>query len=106
MQLEELSSLMTLRRYVTVAHHIPGRLRLKFTNKLISSLSKGRLSELETLCSPEGYLRQFSLNTATGSLVLEYQASRISPDLLNQLFGDDEARAREALVQLHHIFTH
>lgn len=106
MQLDDLNSLMTLRRHVEIAHHIPGRLRLRFTNKLVSSLSKHRLSDLESLCDPEGYLRSYTLNTATGSLVLEYNAKTLPPALLSQLFGPDEPDARRALEELHAILSH
>lgn len=106
MQLEDLNSLMTLRRFVEIAHHIPGRIRLRFTNKLVSSLSQNRLSALESLCSPDSCLRSYSLNTSTGSLVLEYSARELSPKLLAQLFGPDEQEARQALAQIHAILSH
>lgn len=106
MQLDDLSSLMTLRRYVEIAHHIPGRIRLRFTSKLVSSLSKHRLNELENLCSPDGYLRSYSLNTGTGSLLLEYNAGALPPALLSQLFGPDEQQARQALADIHAILSH
>ncbi|MCE9870005.1 HMA2 domain-containing protein [Hafnia alvei] len=106
MQLEDLSGLMTLRRFVEVAHHIPGRIRLRFTNRLISGLSKNKLSALEEICHPEGYLRSYSLNTATGSLVLEYSAAHISPATLNQLFGEDDALAHQALEQIYSTLSH
>lgn len=101
MQLEDLSGLMTLRRFVEVAHHIPGRIRLRFTNRLISGLSKNKLSALEEICHPEGYLRSYSLNTATGSLVLEYSAAHISPATLNQLL----AMTTLSLIRLLNRFT-
>ncbi|MBJ3814617.1 hypothetical protein F9C28_06680 [Shimwellia pseudoproteus] len=106
MQLDDLDSLMTLRRYVEIAHHIPGRIRLRFTSRLVSSLSKRRLSDLENLCAPDGYLRGYSLNTATGSLLLEYNAGALPPALLSQLFGPDEPLARQALADIHAILSH
>lgn len=72
-------SLMALRRYVTIAHHIPGRLRLRFNNKLIAALGKTKLSALDEYCGPGSSLRGYSLNAATGSLLLEYDAKRLSP---------------------------
>lgn len=106
MQLDDLNGLMTLRRFVEVAHHIPGRIRLRFTNRLVSGLSKHRLSALEDLCHPDGYLRSYALNTATGSLVLEYSAKHIPPATLNQLFGGDDGLAHHALEQIYSILSH
>lgn len=105
MQFDDLNNLMTLRRYVEIAHHIPGRLRLRFTSKLVSALSKSRLSSLDSLCSAEGYLHSYTLNTGTGSLLLEYNARELSPALLTQLFGADDARAGEALAAIHTLLT-
>ncbi len=105
MQLADLNGLLTLRRHVEVAHHIPGRIRLRFTNRLVSGLSKHKLSGLEELCHPQGYLRSYTLNTTTGSLLLEYSAADIPPAALNHLFGADEQIARQALEQLYAILS-
>ena len=105
MQFDDLNSLMTLRRYVEIAHHIPGRLRLRFTSKLVSALSKSRLSSLDQLCSEEGYLHSYTLNTQTGSLLLEYNARALSPALLTQLFGADDALAHRALTDIHTLLS-
>lgn len=93
-------SLMSLRRYVTIAHHIPGRIRLRFNNKLIASLGKAKLSALDDYCGPGHSLHSYSLNAATGSLLLEYDAKRLSPKLIAQLFGDDDEQAELALTEL------
>ncbi|RLM20088.1 hypothetical protein BIY29_15780 [Brenneria alni] len=100
MEPDDLSGLMLLRRFVAVEHHIPGRIRLRFTNRLIPSLGKGKLEKLEALCHPENALRHYALNTHTGSLLLEYDARQIKPAVLTQLFGADDAAARQALEQL------
>lgn len=100
MSVESFDDLLTLRRFVEVAHHIPGRLRLRFSNKLVASLSQGKLKQLDAWCHPEGYLRRYQINSESGSVVLEYDASAISPQILNQLFGHDGAQAEQALAQL------
>lgn len=100
MPVESLGDLLTLRRFVEVAHHIPGRLRLRFSNKLIASLSHGKLKQLDAYCHPEGYLRRYQINSDSGSIVLEYDAAAIRPQILNQLFGHDGEQAQHALEQL------
>ena len=105
MPVESLGDLLTLRRFVEVAHHIPGRLRLRFSNKLVASLSQGKLKQLDAYCSPEGYLRRYQINSETGSIVLEYDAAAIRPQILNQLFGQDGEEAQQALVQLAAILS-
>ena len=105
MPVESLGDLLTLRRFVEVAHHIPGRLRLRFSNKLVASLSQGKLKQLDAYCSPEGYLRRDQINSETGSIVLEYDAAAIRPQILNQLFGQDGEQAQHALEQLAAILS-
>ncbi|MGU9865806.1 HMA2 domain-containing protein [Kluyvera ascorbata] len=105
MPVESLGDLLTLRRFVEVAHHIPGRLRLRFSSKLVASLSQGKLRQLDAYCSPEGYLRRYQINSETGSIVLEYDAAAIRPQILNQLFGQDGEEAQQALVQLAAILS-
>lgn len=105
MPAESLGDLLTLRRFVEVAHHIPGRLRLRFSNKLVASLSQGKLKQLDAYCSPDGYLRRYQINSVTGSIVLEYDAAAIRPHILNQLFGQDGEQAQQALEQLAAILS-
>lgn len=105
MPAESLGDLLTLRRFVEVAHHIPGRLRLRFSNKLVASLIQGKLKQLDAYCSPDGYLRRYQSNNDTGSIVLEYDAAAIRPHILNQLFGQDSEQAQQALEQLAAILS-
>lgn len=100
MSSDSFSGLMALRRFVELAHHIPGRIRLRFTNKLVAGLSKNKLSALEELCGKDNCLRSYTLNSATGSLLLEYDAKRLPPKLLEQLFGDDDRVAEQALTEI------
>lgn len=97
---ESIDDLFTLRRYVELAHHIPGRLRLRFTNRLVASLSQGKLKQLDTLCHPQGCLRRYQLHKDSGSIVLEYDVSRVPPRIFNQLFGSDGELASVALHEL------
>ena len=105
MAADDLQSLMALRRFVTVAHHIPGRIRLSFTNRLVSALSQSRLAALQSLCHPDGCLKTCSINAATGSVVLEYCPSTLSPTLLTHLFGHDDHAAQQALTQIQAVLS-
>ncbi|WP_159565786.1 HMA2 domain-containing protein [Budvicia diplopodorum] len=100
MKSDGFSGLITLRRFVEIAHHIPGRLRLRFTNRLVAGLSQGKLSSLEALCGNDSCLKSYTVNSATGSLILEYDARRLSPALLDQLFGSDDNLAQQALTAI------
>lgn len=97
---KDLSGLLKYRKWITVAHHIPGRIRLRFTNNLIVTLGRHKLSMLDKFCDENGALKSYCFNLNTASLILEYNANLLSPPLINQLFDDDEQKAVEALVKL------
>ncbi|WP_434777857.1 HMA2 domain-containing protein [Neisseria sp. Ec49-e6-T10] len=89
-----------LQNTLHLAHHIPGRIRLKFNQKLMAFLSKGKLSQIDQYCSESGPLYGYQLNQTTGSLLIEYDSQVIPPDLLEQLFNSNTQQAQVALTSL------
>jgi hypothetical protein len=90
-----LDHLYEMRGMLSIAHHVPGRLRLKLDPRirehpgaaLIESLSK-RL--------PDTGLLHVRLNPMARSLVLGYDTSRIAPQVLEEfLVSRDAARVAE-----------
>jgi hypothetical protein len=79
-----------------VAHHVPGRLRLKFDPAV--QKNSAALSYLSSLMqsAPDTGLYHVRLNALARSLVLEYDSTRVSPaDLQEFLTSRDESRVRE-----------
>ncbi|KAA8998096.1 hypothetical protein FJU30_16900 [Affinibrenneria salicis] len=106
MSVESYAGLLTLRRWVTIAHHIPGRVRLRFTNRLVMSLGERQLSALNDLCSDAGIIRQCQINRETGSLLLQYDAQRLSPALVDALFASEDEKAQDAFQRIVHLLNH
>jgi len=75
---------------VTLKHHLPGRLRLRAGVGLAMS---GLAGSLETLREAAGVGR-VTVNPATGSVLVEYDAAVLSPALVQALF---EARDGKGL---------
>ncbi|MGL4859102.1 MAG: HMA2 domain-containing protein, partial [Enterobacteriaceae bacterium] len=101
----EPDSLLVLRRFVEIGHHIPGRIRLRFTNRFVPLLAQSELNKLASYCRPDHYLRSYELNSTTGTLLLEYDASQLPPSLLEQIFADEESTAKQALEQLAQLIS-
>lgn len=82
--------LLDLRRFITVAHHVPGRIRLKIDPAVRSHPKAATLIGLAE--KGHGALRA-RLNLLARSLVLEYDPGRIDPDLLMTLFAGTDPHA-------------
>lgn len=93
-----LSDLAGLRRYLTIKHHIPGRIRLLFNPALAARPEVRKLAAAHSELPP-GVL-SVRVNALALSVVMEYDPERISPDLLNDLISADEERVVAVLREL------
>ena len=73
--------LLELRSLLTIAHHIPGRLRLKLDPRIREHPAADVLRRLDTQRQDTG-LMDVRINPVARSLVLGYDAGRISPSVL------------------------
>ncbi|WP_045221288.1 HMA2 domain-containing protein [Desulfonatronum thioautotrophicum] len=94
----QLNDIARLRDYLTVKHHIPGRLRVLFHPALIN---RPEVKELVSNHSelPPG-VTSVRVNALAMSVVIEYDPRRIPPDLLEELVHADEQRVVEVLREL------
>ncbi len=95
-----LSELVAVRDCLTVAHHVPGRIRIRFSLKLL-----GR-PEAHTLLAASGNgrsvpgFRGIRVNAAARSAVVEYDPVVIVPQKLEEaLTTCDEARLSELVAE-------
>ncbi len=100
MALNPFALLADLRPRVQVAHHIPGRIRLKFNSTALGYLARLKLGQIDALIAERPELHSYKLNSATGSLLLEYNAHAIAPELIDGLFHIDDTLAQNACRQL------
>lgn len=98
-----LSDLATLRRYLTIKHHIPGRIRLFFNPVLVSRPEVRELMATHSELPPGVF--SVRVNALALSLVIEYDSERIAPALLDELVTADDDRVVEILRKLHDGLT-
>lgn len=62
----------TLSHLITVVHHIPGRIRLKFNPAILKELGDEGLSELEGIKTQLEGIKDVKLNKMARSVTLQY----------------------------------
>jgi hypothetical protein len=87
-----ISDLLLLARHASIVHHIPGRIRLRLSPSVVNVLDKVSVDQLMNRIP--GIIKT-RVNMIVGSVVIEYDHHRLSPDLwesIKRYDGDpDEA---------------
>ncbi len=94
--------MLRLREYLSIAHHIPGRIRLKLSPGLLTNpeaLKLARMVNFNTWGNGSSAIFNTRLNMGAGSLIIDYDAGQVSPDLITELFGSPDANRVKQLVQ-------
>lgn len=96
----DFATIATLRKYLTVKHSLPGRIRIKFSLGIMSDPEAMALVQSPPAL-PEA-VTNTDLNVFSRTLLIEYDADRIEPALLEELIttGDD-TRATAIVEELH-----
>ena len=81
----DLSPFLHLRRFITIVHHVPGRIRLKLSLTAIAHLPKVDPTPFVDLVSRVKGVKQTRVNKAALSVVVEYDSSSIPPALWERL---------------------
>ncbi|WP_027179989.1 HMA2 domain-containing protein [Maridesulfovibrio bastinii] len=90
--------LMELRRYLNVAHHVPGRIRLKFSLDVLKDPEALKLmKEFEDSPRPKA-VRQARVNKMARSVVIEYDRNVIDPEMLDEVLKTKNAARFETLA--------
>lgn len=99
-------TLMDLRQYLTIKHHVPGRIRIKFGLKLLADPRAQALKEeTESKTSPP-CIKNTKLNMFTRNVVIDYDPDIVEPEKLHEaLITDDEARFNELAAELEEIMA-
>ncbi|MEI6896918.1 MAG: hypothetical protein V5786_05425 [Psychromonas sp.] len=97
---ENIETVLKLRRWVSIAHHIPGRIRLKYKLGILAHFIKFSRKEMEQTVQKIPALKHYKLNTVTGSLVIEYDVDQIKPQQIEALFSESEHEAKQAYYAL------
>lgn len=96
----DIDTLISLREYLSVAHHVPGRIRLKLNPAIRQALGLRDSSAIERAVQAVPGIRQVRLNTLAGSVVVEYASDIIQPVWWQTLLASDEQQARTLLASV------
>lgn len=101
----DFSLLMELRHHLTIKHHVPGRIRVSFTLKL---LNDPRAQELKNNArtTPPPCIHDVQLNLFARSIIVEYDQDIIIPEKLHEaLTTTDQGRFEELAAEFESIMT-
>lgn len=96
----DLQPFLTLRRHLRIAHHIPGRIRLRAGPGIVKELGAVDGKALERVLGALDGIRDFRANPQAGSVVVEYLPASIKPEWWETLIHGDETAAVDLLHRL------
>jgi len=98
----DFATIASLRKYLSVKHSLPGRIRIKFEAGIMKDPEALALAQSPPKM-PEA-VTDTQLNIFSRTLLIEYDAGRIPPTLLEELVttASDE-RAADIVEELHSI---
>ena len=84
--------LMPLLEEAEIAHHIPGRIRLRFNHNILARLPKlnGIKKEIQRMVNQIEAIKDIRLNLYAGSVVVQYDTDILSPDLWQEVVGEKD----------------
>ncbi|MGQ3674504.1 hypothetical protein ACT6QH_03245 [Xanthobacter sp. TB0139] len=95
----DLSPFLHLRRFVTIAHHVPGRIRMKLDMKALAHLPKVDPSPFVDLIARVQGVQSTRVNKAALSVVVEYDPKKIAFPIWEKLLKADAAEVTQILQQ-------
>lgn len=93
---EVMAQLVRLAPHMLIAHHIPGRIRLKV---LPSGIEMARETDIQDLVRSVPGIRNIRLNPLNRSVVIEYDVARFPSDLWENML--QMAGRPELLAEIH-----
>lgn len=101
MFMEPASSLLRFTRALSVAHHVPGRIRLKLTGAAPADLSTlaGNASRFVAALSGVDGIRSVNLNPLARSCTIEYDTGKIAVSAWNELAAQEVTTGSRGLLE-------
>lgn len=97
---KEIKNVLKLRSWLRIAHHIPGRIRLKYKLSIVAHLARFNAQDIERALTDIPAFKNYELNRSTGSILIEYDAKTIKPTLIEELFSPDDSIVERACYDL------
>lgn len=92
--------LVELEKYLEVAHHVPGRMRVRFSPLILTR--PVALAAMKEHCELPPAIHSTRVNMSARSVVIEYDPEAIPPDVVEELIqGKDKDRKAELVRNLY-----
>ena len=84
--------LIPLLEEAEIAHHIPGRIRLRFNHSIVTRLPKvnGIEKVIQRMVNQIEAIKDIRLNLYAGSVVVQYDTDILSPDFWQEVVGEKD----------------
>lgn len=93
----DFTTVAKLRKYLSVKHHIPGRIRIGFDKSIITDPEA--LALVKSAPKMPDAVKKTSLNIFSKSMVIEYDEKKVPPQLLEDLINAPSDDAASAIVE-------
>jgi hypothetical protein len=101
---EDFDHLLKGRDHLTIASHVPGRVRLKFDYAIVTSAPELVDRGKEIIGAIRG-IHDVDVSLFGQSLTIEYDPQTLPPAWWDKLYGEDEAAAREVVAELKQAYA-
>ncbi|WP_029896088.1 HMA2 domain-containing protein [Desulfohalovibrio reitneri] len=93
-------AIASLRRYISIKHSLPGRIRIKFSKDILQD--PDALDLVRSAMDLPSAVTDTKLNPFSRTLLIEYDPATVPPGLLEELITtSDDERASTIVEQLH-----
>ena len=84
--------LIPLLEEAEIAHHIPGRIRLRFNHSILARLPKvnGIEKEIQKIVNQIEAIKNIRLNLFAGSVVVQYDTDILPPDFWQEVVAEKD----------------
>jgi len=96
----DLDHFLSLRCHLQIAHHIPGRIRLRVAPSVFRALGSIDSSLLQRLPRSIDGVGEVRVNKAAGSAVISYAVDRLDPGLWERLIHGETGEVLALLKEL------
>lgn len=93
----DFTTVAKLRKYLSVKHHLPGRIRIAFDKSIITDPEA--LALVKSRPKMPDAVKKTSLNIFSKSIVIEYDENRIPPQMLEDLINAPSDEVASGIVE-------
>ena len=97
---DSLQRFVALRRYFTVVHHLPGRIRLRVDAGFLAAAGQAERAAVTQLLEAVDGIDAVRVNALAASVVVQYDTHRLAPAHWETLLNGSDQAAAALLQQL------